>query len=100
MCLDIGDSLGRSWLFASRLSPFTALPARERAEAQPRRSLVLAGYGLRAQRNPKFLSVSDGSKPIRRAELLERVDEWLARDPESWMPERRRKRGETRSQAA
>ncbi len=40
------------------------------------------------------------SKPIRRAELLERVDEWLARDPESWMPERRRKRGEKPSQAA
>ncbi len=34
------------------------------------------------------------SKPIRRAELLEKVAAWLERDPESWMEERRRKRAD------
>ena len=40
------------------------------------------------------------SKPIRRSELLECVEAWLARDPETWMPERRKKRAEPMRRAA
>ncbi len=40
------------------------------------------------------------SKPIRRAELLEQVEAWLAKDPGTWMPERERKRAEPLDGAA
>jgi len=40
------------------------------------------------------------SKPVRRAQLLEVVEKWLTADPESWMPERCRKREEPLDAAA
>lgn len=40
------------------------------------------------------------SKPVRRAQLLEAVGKWLAADPETWMPERLRKREEPLEDAA
>jgi CheY-like chemotaxis protein len=40
------------------------------------------------------------SKPIRRAELLQKVEQWLAADAAIWMDERLRKRGEIGRRAA
>lgn len=40
------------------------------------------------------------SKPIRRTQLLEALETWLAKAPETWMPERLRKRAEAGGAAA
>ncbi len=40
------------------------------------------------------------SKPVRRAELIQKIEEWLSKDPSEWMPAREAKRSSPPAEAA